>query len=86
MITDYKQLVAIFKNNVASLPHRLQRIIYRIHQSDIRILFKLWPQLFIAEWLPRHKHKTNRQEETPGMYIMIHAIVIHEYTRLHDSR
>ena len=31
-------------------------------------------QLFIADWLSRHSHETNRDEEIPGMYTTINAI------------
>ena len=77
-VTDYKPLVAIFKKDVANLSHRLQlqRILLHVHQYSIGILYKPEPQPFIAHWLSRHNHETNRDEEIPGMS---------EATRMHDS-
>ena len=48
MITDHKSLVAIFKNDEASLSYRLQRILLHIHHYNVRILYKPGPQLFVA--------------------------------------
>ena len=50
MITDNQVLVLIFKKEITSLSHRLQRIILRIHQYNIRILQKPGPQQFIRDW------------------------------------
>ena len=47
MITDHKQLVAVFKKDVASLSHSLQRIELQIHQYSTPILNKPGPQEFI---------------------------------------
>ena len=35
---------------------------------------KAWPHAFIADWLSRHNHKTNRDEEILGLCIAINAI------------
>ena len=48
MITYHKLLIAIFKKDNASLSHRLQRILLKIFQCNITILYKTGPQLFIA--------------------------------------
>ena len=45
-----------------------------INWYNIRILYKLELQLFIADWLSRHNHDTNRDEEIMGMCITINAI------------
>ena len=86
MITDHKLPVAIFKKDVVSLSHRPDRIRSRIHQYNIRILHKPGPELFITDWLSRHNHVTNRDEEISGMCITINARVMHRHTRLHDRR
>ena len=72
MIPNHKLLVVIFKKDVASLSYWLQRILLRIHQYNIRILYKPKPQLLIADWLSRHNHDTNK-EEIPDMYITINT-------------
>ena len=79
MITDHNLLVAIFKNDVGSLSHRHQRILLRMHQNNIRILYKPEPQLFITDWLCRQNHKTNRDEEIPDMCITISTIELCMY-------
>ena len=43
VMMDHKQLVAIFKKDVASLSHRLQRIFLFINQHSIRIQYKPGP-------------------------------------------
>ena len=40
VITDHKPLMAIFKNDVATLSQKLQRILLCIHPYSIRILYK----------------------------------------------
>ena len=40
----------------------------------MRILYKPGSQIFNAEWLSRHNHKTNRDEKTQGIDITITAI------------
>ena len=40
VITNYKPLKLIFKKDVASVSHRLQRILLRMHQYNIKILYK----------------------------------------------
>ena len=74
MATDDKLLSAIFKNDVASLPHRLQRILLQIHWQNIRILYKPEQQLLNADWLSRHIHETNKVKEIPDIYNMINTI------------
>ena len=74
MITDHKLLVAIFKKDIVRLSQRLQRILLHIHQYSIRILYKCRPQLFIADWLSRPSHKTNRDEGITEMHITINDI------------
>ena len=40
IITNHKPLVAIFENDVATLSQRMQCILLRIHQFQVRILYK----------------------------------------------
>ena len=74
MTTDHKLLVAVFKKDVASLSHKLQRILLCFHQYSIRNLYQPGPQLFIAHWLSRHNNETNRDNEIPCMFITTNAI------------
>ena len=41
LIMDDKPLVMVFKKDIASLSHRLQRILLWIHKYNIKILHKL---------------------------------------------
>ena len=65
--TDHKPLVAIFKKDVAML-------LLRIHQYQVRIIYKCGPDLFIVDWLSRQNHKENKDAEIPGMQLNIDAI------------
>ena len=76
MITDCKLLVVIFNKDDASLSHRPQRIVLRLHQYSIRILLKSGPQLFITDWLSRDNQEGTSQKEIPGMCIIIIAIAL----------
>ena len=69
----------------AGLSHRLQRILLRIHQYNIRILYKPGQWLFIADWLSRHNHQIERWRNTWHVY-NINAIVIYRDSRQYDSR
>ena len=62
-----------FKKDIANLSHRLQGILLCIHQYKIRVLYKPGSQPFIADWLSRHNHETNRDEEVLGMCITINS-------------
>ena len=55
-----KPLIAIFKKYVATLSQRLQKILLRIHQYRVRIIYKPGPDLFMADWLSRHNHCKKR--------------------------
>ena len=68
-ITDHKPLVAIFKKHVATLSQRIQCILLRLHQYCVRMIYKPGPGLFTADWLSRHKHTENKDEEIHSMDI-----------------
>ena len=55
IITDHKPLVSIFKEDMSTLLQRLQQILHRIHQYRFKIIYKPGPNLFIADWLSKHK-------------------------------
>ena len=74
MITHHKQLKAIFRKDMATLSHWLQRILLCIHQYNLRILFKLEPQIFVADWLSRPSHSENQNEEIMRRSLNIKAI------------
>ena len=50
LITDYKLLVVILMIDIASLAHRLQRMLLIIHEYNIQ-LNKPGAQLYITDWL-----------------------------------
>ena len=76
VITNHKPLVAIFKKDVVTLSQRIQCILLRIHQYRVRILYKLEPKIFIADWLCWHNHKENKDEAIHGMDIRVDAMQI----------
>ena len=87
MNTDHKPVVVIFKKNVATLLHRLQRIKLHIHQYNIRILYKMGPQLFIVHWLFRHNHSENiRRRSTKNKPEYKCHGNIHRHPRMHNGR
>ena len=73
---DRKPQVAIQRKEVATLQQRLQHILSRIHQYRVRIINKPGPDLFIADWLSRQKHKENKNDEIPSRKINTDAIHI----------
>ena len=74
MITDIKPLVVIFKEDIATLLHRLQRILLCIIQYNVRIMYKPGPQVFITDWLSGHNYSENWDEAILGMSLNINAI------------
>ena len=74
MITDHKLMVVMYKKDIVSLSHTIQQMLLWIQQYNFRILYKTWPQLFIADWLLRHNHEKIRDEDIPGMCITISTI------------
>ena len=76
IITNPKPLVTIFKKDVITLSQRIQCILLRIHQFQVRILYKPGPELFIADWLSRHNHIENKDADIHGMDIKVNTIQI----------
>ena len=74
IVTDHKPLVAVFKKYVASLSHRLQRIILCIDQYNVKILYKPGPQVLAADWLSRYSHEIGKDEEISRISISINVI------------
>ena len=70
----YKPITQVSKNIITCTP------------IQHKILYKPLPHLFITDWLSRHNHEMNRDEDIPGMCITINTKVMHRYTRLYDSR
>ena len=73
LITDHKPLMAIFRKDVKTPSHWLQRILLCKYQNNIRILYKLELQLIMVDWLPRNNHNENWDEEILGMSLNINA-------------
>ena len=49
-------------------------LLLRIHQYRIKMLYKHWPDLFIADWLSLQNHREDWDDEIPSMKITIDAI------------
>ena len=77
IITDHKPLVAIFKK--ATLSQRIQYIFLWIYQYWVRIIYKPGPDFFIMDWLSRHNHMENKDEEICGMDVRVDAIQMTTY-------
>ena len=69
VITNHKPLVSIFNKDVAMLSQQIQRILLKIHQYRVQILYKHGPEILIADWLSHHNHKENKDEPIRGMDI-----------------
>ena len=72
-ITDHKPLVAIFKKDV-TLSQQIQCILLRIHQYQVRIIYKLGPEVFITDWLSQQNHTENKDEAIHGMDVRVDEI------------
>ena len=73
--TDDKPLIAIFKKkDIATLSQRLQKILLRIHQYRLRMIYNCEADFFMADWLSRHNHSKNKDEEITGVQIGINVI------------
>ena len=81
IITDHKPLVAIFKEDAATLS-------LKIHHYRVRIIYKPGPDKFIADWLSSKNHKRKKDAETHGKQLNIEAIQtttnIPECMTIHD--
>ena len=51
IITVHKPIIEIFKNDVVTLSQWIQCILLRIHQYQVRIMYKLRLGIFITVWL-----------------------------------
>ena len=56
------------------LSQRIQCILLRIHQFVVKILYMPGIDLSITDWLSRHNHTENEDEEIAGMNIKVDAI------------
>ena len=73
-ITNHKPLVTIFKKDVATLSQRIQCILLRIYQFQVRIMYKPGPELFITDWLSRHNYMEDKATQIHCMDIKVDAI------------
>ena len=67
IITNHKPLVAIFNKDIVTLSQQIHYILLRIHQYQVRIMYKPGPGLFITDLLSWHNHMENKDEEICGM-------------------
>ena len=76
--TDHKPLVSIVKKSLTSVPSRLQRMLVRLQQYEIRMTYKPGKEMIIADALSRayltDKGTNNNQmnDETEGF---VHAVI-----------
>ena len=69
--TDHKPLVAMFKNDVATLSQCIQHIMLKIHQYRVQMLYKP-----IADWLLQYNHVEGKDKPIKDMDIWVDAIQI----------
>ena len=60
---DHRSLVSILKQDATTLRERLQCILKRIHQQRVKILYKLGPDIFIADCLLCQNHEKDKNSE-----------------------
>ena len=85
IITGHTPLVIIFKKDVATLSQKQQRILLRIHQYRLRIIYKLGPDLFIADRTSRQNHSENKDEEISAMQLSINTIQMTNNIPVYDN-
>ena len=64
----------MFKKDVATLPQCIQCILLKIHQYRVQIIYKIGPEIFIADWLSRHNHTEGKDKPIKGMDIQVDTI------------
>ena len=74
VITDHKLLVAMFKNDMATLSQCIQCILLKIHQYRVQIIYKPGPESFIADWLSRNNHVGGKDKPIKDIDIWVDAI------------
>ena len=74
IFTDHKPLIAIFKKDVATLSQPIQRIMLKIYQYHLQIIYKPGPQIFIADWLSRQNHKEGKDRPIQDIGLWVNAI------------
>ena len=60
VLTDHKPSVDIVSKDVTTLSQQVQCIMVYIHQYRMCILYKLDPEVYIADWLSHHNHAENK--------------------------
>lgn len=83
--TDHKPLVAITQKPLATAPKRLQRLLLRLQQYDVRIQYMPGPQLHLADTLSRafvDDIKRSQTEVEAECIHLIDGLRISEPTRL----
>ena len=73
VITDHQPLVNILQKDVATATPRLQRLLLKIHNYNVKIVYKKGSQMYISDYLSRQL--PNRKDpEIPGLELSIHAV------------
>ena len=64
----------MFQKDVAMLLQHIQCILLKIHQYRVQIICKPGPDIFIADWLSKHKHVEGKDKLIEDMDIQVDAI------------
>ena len=83
LITNDKQLAAVFKKHAGNPSNRLQRVLLWIHiNSNSQYYVRPEPELFITDLILRHNNKANIDKEIAAMGVLINTIEL--YTDIPD--
>ena len=66
----------MFKKDVTTLSQCIQCILLKIHQYRVWIIYKLGPEIVIADWLSWHSHVEGKDKPIKDMDIKVDAIWI----------
>ncbi|XP_041461547.1 uncharacterized protein K02A2.6-like [Lytechinus variegatus] len=81
--TDHKPLVPIFKKAIHSAPKRLQRMMLRLQNYHLDVIYCPGKEMYIADWLSRAFLPTT--EGRDKIYQEIEQINQTEYVRISDA-
>ena len=75
IISDHKPLVSLFKKSLTSSSPHLSRMLLRILDYDLSIVYQEGSKMHLSNALPRLcTHQPNKGSTLPGMDITVHEI------------
>ena len=78
IITDHKPLLAVFKKCIHNMAPRLARMMLRLSDYNITMLYKAGKEMFLSDALSRLRtHDVNKGTTLPNIDVTIHEIDTH---------